>query len=129
MTYVSSQHRTKLIITTNSLHNTGSEDLLGELNDLQSGIWCVWRWLDNDSVAGKQSWDDLAKRQNDGEVPWANSTDNTEWCITSKHDLLVVFVSLLWEGQTKMEVDEADHTLGLHLSELALRAVSYCCLL
>jgi len=62
------EHRTKLVITTEDLNDTGREDSLGQLNCLQRGVGSERRGLDDDGASGKQSRSDLAERENQREL-------------------------------------------------------------
>ena len=66
------EHGTQLVVTSNGLDHTRSEDLLRELDDLQGGVRGEWRRLDDNGVSGEQGWNGFADGQNDWEVPWAD---------------------------------------------------------
>jgi len=59
-TRVGSKHGAELVVTSEDLDDAWWENLLGELYDLECGVWSKWRWLDNDCAAGKHCWGNLA---------------------------------------------------------------------
>ena len=118
------QHRTKLVVATQSLENAWRQNFLSQLDDLQGRVRRVRRRLYDDAVAGKESRNDLAEGQNDGEVPWANGAYDTKRGVASGHDFLVILTALLWDFQTQVVIEEASRGLDLKGSELALYSVS-----
>jgi hypothetical protein len=68
-TGVGGKHGAELVITTDSLDDTGLEDRLCELNGLEGGVGSERAGLDDDGVTSQQGRDDLAQGEDQGEVP------------------------------------------------------------
>jgi hypothetical protein len=64
-------------ITTERLNNAWREDLLSDFDDLEASIWSKWRGLQNDAVSGHESWNELAERQDNWEIPRADGCHDT----------------------------------------------------
>ena len=84
------EHGANGIVTADSLDKTRREDLLGELDGLQTGVWGVWRRLDDDRTARNDSWSDLpCDGQRQGEVPGNDASDDAQWLISRDDDSLI----------------------------------------
>lgn len=66
---VGSEHRAELVVTTDSLENTGLEDRLSELDGLEGGVRGEGTGLDDHGVTSKQGRNDLAHGEDEREVP------------------------------------------------------------
>jgi hypothetical protein len=62
------KHRTKLVIATEDLNDTGREDGLSQLNCLQRGVGSERRGLDDDCASGEKSRSNLAERKDKREL-------------------------------------------------------------
>jgi hypothetical protein len=71
--WVACEHWAESIRAANDLDETWVGDLLDELDDLETCVWSVWRWLADDGVTGEKCWNDLSKREDDWEVPFHES--------------------------------------------------------
>lgn len=66
---VGSEHRAELVVTANSLENTGLEDRLCELDGLEGGVRGERAGLDNHGVTSQKGRNDLAHGEDEREVP------------------------------------------------------------
>ena len=71
---MSSEHWAELVVAADSLDDAWLEDILRKLDDLECGVRSVWAWLDDDCVASEKRRSNLAERENNWEIPWADST-------------------------------------------------------
>jgi len=115
--WVGDQSRSEAGITSKSLDNTRWEDLLGKLDKLEGGIGRERRWFDYYAVASKKGWDDLANGEDQGEVPWADTGNDTKRHISGGDDLVVVLNLLFWDGQGEVEAKEQADTLDFVVGE------------
>lgn len=116
--WVCGEHGSKVVVTTNGLDDTWWEDALSEFDELEGGVWSVWRGLHDDGVSSEEGWDDLAHRQDNWEVPWANGTNNTERSVSGDDGLLVILSALFRDGQAVVPVEPARNAHRLQLRDL-----------
>lgn len=114
------EHGAELVVAADGLDDTGRENLLSELNGFQGSVRGEGARLHDDGIAGQEGRDDLPHGEDNGEVPGANRTDDTKWRVSGCHDLLIVLIALLRDGQGQMVAEKASNTLGLNLGKLAL---------
>jgi hypothetical protein len=70
--------RTQVIITAQRLHNTGREEVLRELNELQTRVGREGRGLDDDGVTSQHGGRELLDGERDGEVPGDDADGDTD---------------------------------------------------
>lgn len=66
---MSSEHGAEGIAAANDLNHAGFGYILDQLGDLEERVGSVWGRLADDRVASEEGGDDLAKREDNGEVP------------------------------------------------------------
>jgi len=104
--WVSSEHRSEFVVTAKHLDNTGREDLLRELDELECGVRRERRWLHNDGTARNHCWCNLSNGKNHWEVPRANRADDAKRNVASGDNLFVVLKLLHREVETRVMCDE-----------------------
>lgn len=70
--------RAQVIITAQRLHNTRREEVLRQLNKLQTRVGREGRRLDDDGVTGEHGGRELLDGERDGEVPWDDAHGDTD---------------------------------------------------
>lgn len=76
--------RTKVIITTQRLNNTRREEVLRQLNELQTRVRGEGRRLDDDGVTGEHSRRQLLHGKTDGEVPGDDADSDTNGSVADE---------------------------------------------
>ena len=112
---------TKLVVTANNLDDTRREDLLSQLDKLQGSVGCEWRGLDDNAVSSHDRRCDLADRQDQREVPWADGCAYTERRVFCVDCLLVILKRLGGNVEGCVVADEAADTADFDSSKLPLR--------
>ena len=72
------KHRAQIISTTECLKNTWGEILLSKFRELQVTVRSEGRWFDNEGIARQERWADLSNCQHYWEIPWHDSTSNSQ---------------------------------------------------
>jgi hypothetical protein len=85
----------KVVIAADNLDDTGWEEVLGKLAELQVAVRSEGRWLDDDGAANQDSRGNLADSKLDGEVPWDDTDGDTDGSITDDDLAVAVLLNLL----------------------------------
>jgi hypothetical protein len=118
---VGGQHGAEVVAAGQNLNDARREELLSELAELQVTIGSEWRWLDDDWVSGKDRGTDLAASEVNWEVPWHNTNNKAERCVSLDGDLGVVFLDGLFLELELVEGSEPGGASGeFSLCELNL---------
>lgn len=112
--WVTAHGGTEVVVAANNLENTRRQDLLGELGKLEGGVGCERRRLDDHAVTGHECWCNLARGENEGEVPWADGSTDTKGRVLGVDGLLVVLNLLTRDIEGEMVADEGRNCANLN---------------
>lgn len=111
---------TKVVITGKTLNNSWWEELLCELSELQTTVWSERRRLHDDGAASHDRWSDLSTSKVDWEIPWNDSSANTQWYLADENLALWSILNLLILKLHLCDLSEPEpstHNLSLSSSD------------
>lgn len=93
--WVCAHLRAKLVVAAHGLDDARGEEVLHDLDYLEASVRRERRGLDDDGVTRQEGRGDLANGKNQGEVPWDDTSANTEGSVLCVDGLLVVLEAIL----------------------------------